>query len=990
MTAKLSGHSDYVGDLAWSPRSMMLASASDDNTVRLWDPLNGKLTHTIEVHTDHVRGVAFSPDGRVLVTNSWDGSTRFWRVDDLGPIGTINLMRTTGIYDNRIAFAPDGRTLCAARETEILIFRVDLDALAGMESVRNLVHYTTAKLVLVGDSGVGKTGLGWRLSHPEFREHSSTHGQQFWVADDLGVTRQDGTECEAVLWDLAGQHVYRPVHVIFLDKVDTALLVFDPTNRQASLKGVEFWLDQLAGKGELPPTILVGGRLDRGSPVLTEEELAQFCQRRGIAGGYIGTSARTGEGLGPLAETLKRLIPWDSKTATITTVTFKRIKDYVLGLKEDRNRNLVLVSVDQLREELTAIDPSWSFGMDEMMTAVGHLENHGYVAVLTSSAGRQFILLLPTILPDLASSIILQADKNPRDLGAVSETGLLRGGYQFPELAGLGKAEQEVLLDAMVVRFLRHNVCFRETLGAETLLIFPGLIKQKRPLRDEVETFDDVSYLIRGKVENVYSAISVLLGYTQAFTRVSQWQNQAQYEFASGQVCGFRMQQEREGEVELVLYYSPATPAYGRNLFQGLFEKFLYERDVEVTRFAPVTCPAGHRQERATVVQRRREGKGFVFCGECGQKVMLAGTAEPPFLGSSVSRQVRHEESLALLRSAYEANLARVKAYRRDRAAPRCQLSYVGDETSWMRKLRQDLRDAGVYLIEQSADLADEDLVLLVGTACAARSPAILLLAGGDGPVSRLAGSLDDTVVDFRDETHYSLALFDLVLTLHAIPLDHDAFSPLRKAMDAQWRQLVRGRDEPSAVLAASQPEREVFISYAWNEESKKVAAELNRAFQYEGIRIVQDQRDLGFKGDIRGFMEGIGRGRCVVVILSDKYLQSENCLFELLEIAKHGDFADRVFPVVLDSARIYKPLDRIRYVQYWEKQIADLDEALKSVSAANQQGFRDDIDLYTQIRAELPRLADILKNMNALTPEAHQESGYAHVVQAVLRRLAR
>ena len=827
--------------------------------------------------------------------------------------------------------------------------------------------------MLVGDSGVGKTGLGWRLSHPEFREHSSTHGQQFWVAEDLGMTRQDGTECEAVLWDLAGQHVYRPVHVIFLEKVDTALLVFDPTNRQESLKGVEFWLDQLAGKGELPPTILVGGRMDRGASVLSAEELQQFCQRRGITGGYIGTSAKTGEGIGSLAEALKKVIPWDSKTATVTTVTFKRVKDYVLGLKEDRERNLVLVGADQLRAELTATDPDWSFGMDEMMTAVGHLENHGYVAVLSSSAGQQFILLLPTLLPDLASSIILQADKNPRDLGALSETILLQGGYQFPELADLGKAEQEVLLDAMVVRFLRHNVCFRETLGAETLLIFPGLIKQKRPLRDEVETFDDVSYVIRGKVENVYSAIAVLLGYTPTFTRVSQWQNQAQYEFASGQVCGFRMQQEREGEVELVLYYSPATPAYGRNLFQGLFEKFLYERDVEVTRFAPVTCPAGHRQERATVVQRRRDGKGFVFCGECGQKVMLAGTTDPPFLGSSVSRQVRHEESLALLRSAYEANLARIKAYRRDRAAPRCHLSQAGDETSWVRKLRQDLREAGVYLIEHAADLADDDLVLMVGTPRAVRRPAVLLLAEGDGPASRLAGSFGGTILDFRDETRYALALFDLVLTLHAIPLDHDAFSPLREAMETQWRQAVRDQDGPAAAPAASQPEREVFISYAWNEESKRVAAELDRAFQDEGILIVQDQRDLGFKGDIRGFMEGIGRGRCVVVILSDKYLESENCLFELLEIAKHGDFADRVFPVVLDSARIYKPLDRLRYVQYWEKQIADFDEALKSVSAANLQGFRDEIDLYTQIRAELPRLADILKNMNALTPEAHR-----------------
>ena len=61
------------------------------------------------------------------------------------------------------------------------------------------VHHTTAKIVLVGDSGVGKTGLGWRLAHGEYKEHSSTHGQQFWVVNELGTRRRDGPECEAIL-----------------------------------------------------------------------------------------------------------------------------------------------------------------------------------------------------------------------------------------------------------------------------------------------------------------------------------------------------------------------------------------------------------------------------------------------------------------------------------------------------------------------------------------------------------------------------------------------------------------------------------------------------------------------------------------------------------------------------------------------------------------------------------------------------------------------
>ncbi len=184
------------------------------------------------------------------------------------------------------------------KDTIIRIWELDEALLLGQ--AQESVNYTTAKLVLVGDSGVGKTGLGWRLAHGEFKEHASTHGQQFWPITELGLKRKDGTECEAVLWDLAGQHAYRQIHSIFLENVAAALVLFDPSNRQEPLKGVQFWLEQLKGKGQLPPVVLVGARVDVSPPALSQQEFDQFCQRYGIRGGYISTSAKRGEGLDEL------------------------------------------------------------------------------------------------------------------------------------------------------------------------------------------------------------------------------------------------------------------------------------------------------------------------------------------------------------------------------------------------------------------------------------------------------------------------------------------------------------------------------------------------------------------------------------------------------------------------------------------------------------------------------------------------------------------
>ncbi|MDQ3812909.1 MAG: TIR domain-containing protein, partial [Armatimonadota bacterium] len=650
----------------------------------------------------------------------------------------------------------------------------------------------------------------------------------------LGLKRKDGTECEAVLWDLAGQHVYRQIHSIFLENVAAALVLFDPGNRQEPLKGVQFWLEQLKGKGQLPPTVLVGARVDRGAPALSQQELDQFCQRYGIRGGYLSTSAMSGEGLEALLERLKAQIPWDEMTATVTTVTFKRIKDYVLALKEKPDREGVLVSPSELREQLQETDPDWRFTDAEMMTAVGHLETHGYVAILRSSAGEKYILLAPDLLVTLASSIVLLADKHPRELGAVSETELLQGQYPFDELAGLSPAESQILLDAAILRFLQHNICFRETLGDETLLIFPGLIKQKRSLKDDLPSTDDICYVVRGRVENLYASLVVLLGYTPSFKRINQWQNQAQYEMDEGEICGFRVIEDREGEIEVVLYYGDRLPPLGRTQFQQLFEQFLYQRDVEVTRFPPVVCAKGHQQKRATVIERARERKPFMFCDECGDRIALPDFDRPHSIGIHASPWLQREEAAARLRSAYEVQLTKVKGYRRTWAPPRCYISHLPAQDEWAKKLIHDLRDAGVYVVEQAAQVQPDDFVVLLDTPAyqkafgtpvlAADAPLVRARFGQRQLISlRLTGQAgahefkDCEPGSFCDETHYPISLFDLVLNLYAIPFTLAGFAPLRQALHEQWEQtLVRKKGD-----AMTSPLK-IFISYSHKDEPFK------------------------------------------------------------------------------------------------------------------------------------------------------------------------
>ncbi len=180
-----------------------------------------------------------------------------------------------------------------------------------------------------------------------------------------------------------------------------------------------------------------------------------------------------------------------------------------------------------------------------------------------------------------------------------------------------------------------------------------------------------------------------------------------------------------------------------------------------------------------------------------------------------------------------------------------------------------------------------------------------------------------------------------------------------------------------------------VFFSYAWGGESERIVNELDADLQAKGILVVRDKRDLGFKGMIRDFMRQLGHGHAVIVVISDKYLKSRNCMFELVEIARNKDLYDRVFPIVLGDADIYDPVKRIQYIKHWEDKIKELDAAMKSVSGANLQGLREELDSYDEIRDNVSNLTFFLNDMNALTAEIHENSNFASLISELEKRLA-
>jgi WD40 repeat protein len=107
----LDGHSDTVYSVAFSHDSTHLASASYDNTVKIWDASSGACLQTLDSHSGTVYSVAFSHDSTHLASASYDNTVKIWDASSGACLQTLNGHSSEV---NSVAFSHDSRRLASA------------------------------------------------------------------------------------------------------------------------------------------------------------------------------------------------------------------------------------------------------------------------------------------------------------------------------------------------------------------------------------------------------------------------------------------------------------------------------------------------------------------------------------------------------------------------------------------------------------------------------------------------------------------------------------------------------------------------------------------------------------------------------------------------------------------------------------------------------------------------------------------------------------
>jgi WD40 repeat protein len=104
------GHQDKIYTVAFSPAGQLLASGSNDQTVKLWHAETGKYLDTLTGHSNRIYSLAFSPDGQLLASGSNDQTVKLWEISTHKCEATL---REEDIWVYSVAFHPNGHLLAS-------------------------------------------------------------------------------------------------------------------------------------------------------------------------------------------------------------------------------------------------------------------------------------------------------------------------------------------------------------------------------------------------------------------------------------------------------------------------------------------------------------------------------------------------------------------------------------------------------------------------------------------------------------------------------------------------------------------------------------------------------------------------------------------------------------------------------------------------------------------------------------------------------------
>jgi small GTP-binding protein len=620
-----------------------LASASSDGMIRIWDIPTWQVIRTLEGHVGPVAAVSSATNSSLFASKSLDGTVKIWDCETWSCVGTLP-EPSAQEWPIGLAFHPreDMILTLATGDRGLRLWSLDGSELASVAG--RYESYTSAKVVFVGRSNVGKSCLAMRLAknrYPEDHELGSTHGMRFWPmkAEDLHGSAKppDGQRRDVVLWDFGGQDEYQLVHQMFLHDTTLALILIDPTRGRDALDEARDWnrrLQKHLGSSKAVK-LLVGAKQDQVSQLVDRAGIERLQEECGFAD-YIETSAKKPRNVELLRQVVADALDWEHLGKTSRPKLFQRIRDHI---DRRRDRGEVVLLINDLEKAVRSdhddgfyspisSDNQSAWERENHLAAVQavseQLEAQGVIVKTKLMDGDEALVLQLPVIERYAGSLIVAARQNPRGVPVLEER--LLGSAKGLPLPGmtdtdrLVREQEKVVLECIVELMIQHGICFRH--GG--LLVFPTLFPSGAEDAEAMPHSVSLYYDFTGAIDNIYAGLVSRLMVSGEFGEGRLKAGRVEFDRPGRGMCSIRQAKYKGGFAHLDLIFSDDAHSDRRDLFTRFVEEHLRQNGVDIHEHQAIKCRCGKVIDEVDVQANIAVGEKDVICPRCRTKTMIA------------------------------------------------------------------------------------------------------------------------------------------------------------------------------------------------------------------------------------------------------------------------------------------------------------------------------------------------------------------------------
>lgn len=166
-----------------------------------------------------------------------------------------------------------------------------------------------------------------------------------------------------------------------------------------------------------------------------------------------------------------------------------------------------------------------------------------------------------------------------------------------------------------------------------------------------------------------------------------------------------------------------------------------------------------------------------------------------------------------------------------------------------------------------------------------------------------------------------------------------------------------------------------VFLSY--NHSIKKIADDIQQKLRNDGYTVVRDLQVM-YKGNFKEFMKRIRETDYALLLVNDEYLESINCMFEITELLRDDNYADKYLPIVIEGTKLYSSQDINTHLMYWMDRKKKLEKDIKGLSPESLGSSVEDAKRIAQIQIGLDNFLNKLRDINHIVIPCNNKNSKA------------